>query len=88
MIGDRIGDMRTDMETIRGDIRVIRAERPAREEISQIINLALEGCAARHRKASSDTIRKPENNDIILKIALGAVGVAGAALAIVNLVLG
>jgi hypothetical protein len=86
----KIGDMGVAMEAIRGDIRVIRAERPAREEISQIIHVALENCAGRHnRKDSSDRVKRPPTeSDLLIKVALGAIGLAGVALAILQAVIG
>jgi hypothetical protein len=87
---ESVGGINVSLESIRGDIRVIRAERPDREEISQVIRVALENCAGKHaRKDSSERIpraqmQSPPNVDLILKIALGAIGLTGVALALLK----
>lgn len=70
---------------VEGAIETVRAEKPGREEVSTIIHTAIDACPERRRMHDSGTHRRPaaDRTDMVLKIVLGAIAVAGSAVAIV-----
>lgn len=78
-----VGAVKIELADVRGDIRVLQADRPARGEITEIVKQTVAMCPHRgeHRPKS------PDLTSAIIKISLAAVALAGAVVALLHSVL-
>jgi hypothetical protein len=94
-IRENVQEVSLSVAEIHGELKAIRAEKPGRDEISTLINTAIQACPGqrvhpRERGDISGTHPRPAmiSGDAIAKIVLASIALATTAVAIVAAVKG